>query len=410
MSSNKLFNRNFTLVVIGQIISLFGNSILRFALPLYLLDSTNSSAIFGTVLALSTVPMILLSPIGGIIADRINKRNIMVILDFLTAFLVFVFSILKSEFNPVILVSIVLIFLSSIQSIYQPSVQASIPLLCIEQNLLKGNAIINQVNSLSQLIGPIAGGLLYSVWGLNPIVIVSGISFLISAIMEIFIKIPFKAQQNGSIIKTVKSDLLESMDFIFKQKPIIIKSISVVAIFNLFFTSMLSVGIPILIKITLNLDDKLYGFTQASMAAGGLLGGIIVGVLASKIKVNKLHRILFLVSICVIPMAITILYNFNPIISYVIITLCSFIFMAFATMFSVIALSFIQKETPINLIGKVISYVLALSMSAQPIGQMMYGFLFNILSSKLYIILFTTSIISICISLMSKRIFKEFVD
>lgn len=77
--NSKLFSRDFALVVIGQIISLFGNAIIRFALPLYLLNQTGSSALFGTVTALAFIPSILLAPVGGIIADRINKRSLWVL-------------------------------------------------------------------------------------------------------------------------------------------------------------------------------------------------------------------------------------------------------------------------------------------------------------------------------------------
>lgn len=80
----RLFSKDFILVVIGQIISLFGNATIRFALPLYLLNNTGSSALFGMVTACAFIPAILLSPIGGIVADKVNKRNIMVILDFIT--------------------------------------------------------------------------------------------------------------------------------------------------------------------------------------------------------------------------------------------------------------------------------------------------------------------------------------
>ena len=83
--NQKLFSRDFTLVVIGQIISLFGNAALRFALPLYLLNRTGSSALYGTVMACAFIPAILLSPVGGMIADRGNKRNVMGVLDFFTA-------------------------------------------------------------------------------------------------------------------------------------------------------------------------------------------------------------------------------------------------------------------------------------------------------------------------------------
>lgn len=78
----KGFSKDFIMVVIGQIISLFGNAALRFALPLYLLNQTGSSALYGTVTACAFLPSIAMSPIGGIVADRVNKRNIMVALDF----------------------------------------------------------------------------------------------------------------------------------------------------------------------------------------------------------------------------------------------------------------------------------------------------------------------------------------
>ena len=90
--NQKLFSKDFTLVVIGQIISLFGNATIRFALPLYLLNLTGSSALYGTVTACAFIPAILLSPIGGIVADRVNKRNIMVILDFFTAAVILAFT------------------------------------------------------------------------------------------------------------------------------------------------------------------------------------------------------------------------------------------------------------------------------------------------------------------------------
>lgn len=88
----QVFSRDFTLVVIGQIISLFGNAILHFALPLYLLRETGSSALFGVVTACSFLPMVILSPIGGAVADRVNKRSMMAGLDFFTAGLILMYA------------------------------------------------------------------------------------------------------------------------------------------------------------------------------------------------------------------------------------------------------------------------------------------------------------------------------
>ena len=116
----QLFSKDFTLVIIGQIISLFGNAIIRFALPLYLLNLTGSSALYGAVTACAFIPAILLSPIGGIAADRVNKRNIMVVLDFFTAAVILSFSLLMNRMNLILLLTVTLMLLYSIAGAYQP--------------------------------------------------------------------------------------------------------------------------------------------------------------------------------------------------------------------------------------------------------------------------------------------------
>ncbi len=135
LNMNKLFKRDFTMVVIGQIISLFGNAILRVALPLYLLRETDSSSLFGAVTACSFILMMIFSLFGGVIADRKNKRNIMVALDFTTAAVILIFSFALGKVSLFPLMIAVLMILYSISGIYQSAVQASIPLIT-ENNFL----------------------------------------------------------------------------------------------------------------------------------------------------------------------------------------------------------------------------------------------------------------------------------
>lgn len=161
--------RDFTLVVAGQIISLFGNAILRFALPLYLLKETGSSALFGTVTALALLPMILLSLLGGVLADRVNKRNIMAGLDFLTAFIILVFYVLVGRAPVIPLFIVTLMLLYGISGTYQPAVQASIPALVPKERVLPASAIVNQIGSLASFIGPVIGGMLYGFRGIGSI-------------------------------------------------------------------------------------------------------------------------------------------------------------------------------------------------------------------------------------------------
>ena len=74
-------NKNFIIIVIGQIISLFGNAIQRFSMSLYLLEFTGSTATFSTILAISTIPYIVFAPISVRLSDNINRKKIMVWLD-----------------------------------------------------------------------------------------------------------------------------------------------------------------------------------------------------------------------------------------------------------------------------------------------------------------------------------------
>lgn len=406
MTSRKLWNRDFTLVVIGQIISLFGNSILRFALPLYLLDMTGSSTIYGAVLACSTIPMILLSPVGGILADRVNKRNIMVALDFITTIIILGFSICLGKVDGVILILSIMVLLYAIQGAYQPTVQSSIPSLVNDGQLLSANAVINQVNSLSGILGPVIGGLLYGVWGLPPILLTAGILFFSSAVLEVFIHIPhIPAKSANGIISIVKNDFRESIQFVRSEKPVIWKVMCIVAIFNLFLTSMLLVGMPVLITQILKMSSQLYGYAQGALMAGGIVGGIVVGVLGKRIKIHNSYLLLFGTALTIFPIGIVFLIHASAIVSYFTISLCAFLFMMISTVFSIQMLAFIQGETPPHLIGKVISCVLMLSLCAQPIGNAMYGVLFDLFSATPWIVIFAVLGISILISTASKKVF-----
>lgn len=410
-NNTKLLNKNFMIMVIGQIISLFGNAILRFALPLYLLEETGSAALFGLVSACSFIPMIILTPFGGIIADRVNKKYIMVALDFVTALVMVTFTIFIGKTNLVFLIIITLMILYGIQGAYQPSVQASLPFLVDKENLLKGNAIINQVSALANLIGPIIGGLLYGVYGLLPILIASIVCFILAVIMEMIMKIPYvKNESKSSMIAIVKDDIKTSVSFIIKEKPVLFKTIIIISLFNLFLTSMIIIGIPVIITTTLNMSSQAYGITQGVIALGGLCGGILIGLLFKKLKISTSYRILFWDILALIPMGLTLMFKMPVNISYVVITVCCFFIMTISTVFSIQMITFIQGETPGNLIGKVISICLAIGMCAQPIGQVFYGYVFEALKDNISLIIFGAFLAGGVIVIISKKVFSKLED
>lgn len=410
--TSKLFSKDFTLVVIGQIISLFGNAAIRFALPLYLLNITGSPALYGTVTACAIIPSILLTPVGGIIADRINKRNIMAALDFFTAFVILTFTMLMNAVNLVVLLTTVLMLLYGIAGAYQPSVQASIPALVSKENFMTANSVINTISSFSALTGPVLGGILYSAYGLYPVLFICIICFFLSALMEIFIKIPHKKQPaRAGLIEILKQDFSDSFAFITKEKPFIGKTLLTICGINLFLSSMIVVGLPYIITEILGLpsalSNQLYGYASGALAAGGLFGGISAGIFAKKLPFQKSGNLVMVCALCIFPMGVSLLLISSPLINYAVITLCCFIMMVFSTLFTVQMMTFVQSETPDNLIGKVIALIFALSTCAQPLGNALYGILFDLCPSREYLVVFFSGTISLIIALKTKLLCGE---
>lgn len=407
---NKLFTKDFTLVVIGQIISLFGNAAIRFALPLYLLNQTGSSALHGTVMACAFIPAVLLSPVGGLIADRVNKRNIMVILDFSTAGLILLFMLLMDRVSLVLLLTIVLMLLYGIAGAYQPAVQASIPALVSRDGVMRANAVINVISSFASLLGPVLGGILYSAYGLLPVLEISIASFAASAVMEIFIRIPYRKQESaGSIIGTAMGDLRESVHFICRQKPVIGKGLLIVCGINLFMSAMITVGLPWLITevlpFTAGQANRLYGYAEGALAAGGVVGGISAGALADRLQIGRAGNLLIAGALGVFPIGFALLWLDSGMAVYVTITVCCFVIMVISTIFTVQVMSFVQTETPQNLIGKVIAVIMTGAMCAQPLGNAMYGFLFELCAEREAVVVLFAGIVSLVIAVRAGKVF-----
>ncbi len=406
MKTNSVKNKNFILIVIGQIISLFGNGIVRFALPLYLLQTTGSSAIFGIVSAMSFIPLIMVMPIGGVVADRIDKKNIMVILDFLTGILMLIFLILINKISTIPLVIFTMMILYSINGLYQPAVQASMPLILDEEALVKGNAIVSSVSSLSNLLSPIIGGVLFGNFSIRYIIIASMICFFISSILELFIKIPYnKTLEKQSILQILKIDILTSINFIFKDKVTLSKMVFITCILNTFISALIMISLPILITEKLKFSSQMYGIATGILALGGILGGVITGIL--KPKIEKLYKLFFILTFSLIPLFIAPFFTSIKIISFILILFSSFLVMCIATVISILIMTYIQNNTPENIVGKIMAFLLTLSICSQPLGQLFYGFAFEYGIGYESLIILIAIVISVFIGVYSKLAFKN---
>lgn len=406
--NRSLFRRDFVLVLIGQIISLFGNAALRLALPLYLLDQTGSAALFGLVSALAFLPMIVLSPLGGLAADRLPKAKIMACLDFFTAALAGGAALLLGRAPLVPLMAAVLMLLYSIQGLYTPAVQASLPLLVGPEALVSANAAINLVNSLSALSGPIIGGVLYGTFGLSPVLWVSAGCFLISAVMELFIRIPHVVQPGaGSPWRTAAADLSDSARFLFREKPGLARCALLAFSLNLILCALVNIGYPVLITGQLGLESHWYSFVEAAAGAGGLLGGGFAGFWGRRLRFQMLPGLVFGCCSSVLTMALPFLLEASVPVTYGLLLLAVLIMMVLCTMCSILLVAHIQEETPERLVGKVMSFAMALSLCSQPIGQAVYGLLFEALGDRPWRILLGAAAAIAIIALAARKSAKS---
>lgn len=379
MLKPNLFARDFTLVVVGQIISLFGNAALRLALPLYLLDATGSEALFGLVSACAFLPMVILSPVGGAVADRLPKAAIMAALDFLTCGLTAALALLlgRAPLVPLLLAGLMLLY--GIQGAYQPAVNAAVPLLAPEGRLVAANGVINGVNALSSLAGPVLGGVLYGRLGLEPVLWMSGCCFLVSAVMELFIRIP-RSPGGGEkgVLAALWEDTRLSTRFLFRERPELARGVGLVCAVNLALSAMFIVGLPILVKKHLGLPSGWYGAAQGAMALGALAGGVLAGVLGARLTTKACPGLLGLCGALTLGMAVPLALSAPAWVSYAVLVLLSGGMMALSSLFSIVMLSYVQSRTPQALMGKVMAWVMTLAMCASPLGQAAYGVLFQL--------------------------------
>ena len=407
-SVTKFWNKNFIMLVIGQIVSLFGNAILRFALPMYVLLTYGSPELMGRVMALAVVPMIVIAPFGGVIADRLNKKRLIVFLDFFTAAGVFIYLWAIGSLSIVPITIIALMMLIAINGMMGPATDSSFPLIVPAEQLVRANSITMAINTLAMMVGPPLGGILLAEFGLNSLLIVGGISFALAATMEVFIRIPsIKHKSSGSMIRVIVGDLGAGIRFAVKEQTIIAKILLVVIMFSLIVASFGLIALPVLVTQYLNMTSRMAGLAAGILGAGGVAGSILAGILGQKMNIRMNHWPLLIIGICLAPMGLAFFLSTNAIVAFVTLVAVMFCLMGASTVFTVQMLTFIQRITPPELLGKTMALIMTATVLSQPLGQWAYGILFERLMETPWIIIFSVSFLAVIIALWARGYFRS---
>jgi len=398
-------NKNFIIIVIGQIISLFGNAIQRFCMSLYILDLTGSAAVFSRILAISTIPYILFAPIAGLLADTVNRKKIMVYLDFVSAALMAVYGvILISGRDNTVIVASVMFMLSAIYTLYSPAVTASIPQIVKKERLALANGMIQQVGYIVNLLGPVMAGVLYSFIGIKMVVILNAISFLLSAILELFLDIPnlkIKEKFENPLLKSI-TEMKKSFIYLKEKKKVVLGIIVSYALTNIFVIPILSVVTPYFINIKMNMPSSIYGFIEAIFVLGMIIGGLIITFRPKLFKIKKLHKTMYPMVIAIIIMGIaTCLNTENKLLILGLYSIGGFGIMLSLALSNIISLTHIQEEVRGDMLGKVSAFSTAVATVSVTPGQLFYGQLID-LNFSLFSILILTSFFSIGVVMFIK--------
>ena len=404
----KLFTRNFIFLIAGQISSLIGNNTLKFALSMYVLERTGSASVFAGLLALSMIPTILLSPFGGILADRANRRNIMVALDTLSGLSVLIAGFATASGQDIPVIGTLLVVLSVLGAFESPTVQACIPQMLSGENIIKGNAVVNQVASIASLVTPFLGSVFYTALGIRPVFYAAVVCFFVTALFECFIRLDYKkpAQATG-IFTVIREDFAVSIHFLRREQPGILKLLLLAAAVSLFVAGTAVVGFPYLVRTVLGLSAAHYGAAESAMGVASILGSLCVVALAKKMRPRHLVIVLVFFGLCLIPCGIAFLLPLRTFTRYIILLIMFCACQLGCSLFSTYAISMIQERTPEHLMGKVMSYVFTLSLCAQPAGQIIYGALFDRFSDSAYRVLIPSGIIICVIGLASAGFFVQ---
>ena len=411
-----LYEKNFNILVLGQVISLFGSSIQRFALSLYLLDLTGSAGIFSAILALSMVPVVLISPIAGMLADRGNKKRLMIGLDSLSALLLLVYVwIVFNGQDHVLVIATVMVLLSTISTIYQPVVNTCVPLIVSRDHLVRANAIIQQVASLSQFLGPILAGLLYGFFGITGVVIINLVSFLFSALLELFLEIPHQRREGQQSFKAAfMTDMKESYHYLRHENLIDCRMLLFSGFYNLFLVPVFSVATPYLIKVTFALSSEVYGWAEGMIALGMIVGGFIITYKPNHFHIKRVYQLLYLTSVSMMLMGgVVYLFHFGFIdaaTSVVLFTVCGMIIMGVLGIANVLSAAYLYQAVDGAILGKILAFGSAFATLCIPLGQILFGGLLEVLSQKLYLLILMAAFFVFLVTLLVRwnvRLIKE---
>ncbi len=377
-----MWQRQFSLVIIGQLVSQLGNAVLRISMSLYILDITGSAKAFSMMLALSTLPYIFLAPFAGKLADTQSKKNIMVFLDIACLVMMLVYYLALPVGNGIYITTLCMVLLSACYTLYQPAVTTSIPFIVQSSHLTRANAMVQQVGHTVNFIGPVLGSLVYSFFGIRQVVLLNMLSFLIVAVLELFLKIPDRESvlKRRQLRKNALIDMTDTVKHLAQEKKVILRIIATYAMMNLFVVPILTIVTPFFVRVVLEMPPAYFGYIESISVLGMLTGGLLVSLFPHVLSIKRVHHTMYPLMVAVaILSVVTFLSVAHNRSTYTTLLIAFYALGSFLIMFSIavsniLTLSYTQSQVAKERLGQVSAFSTAVATMSIVPGQLMFGF------------------------------------
>jgi MFS family permease len=374
-----LLNKHFVLLWQSQALSLLGTQAYVIAMAFWIKRTFDSATLMSLMPMLSSLPAVLLSPLGGVVADRYSRRTIIIVSNAVRGILILGLAGLAyflPEHNTLLLICllIVTIISSAFSSFFIPAVTAIVPDLVPEAQVARANFLIQGANQLATLFGQGLGGLLFRVLGAPFIILANALSFLLAALCQCFIAIPqpaLKPESGEARLKQFQEDLREGWHYIWNEAGL--KRVTITStLISFFFAGVLTLA-PAYVDDFLKVRADWVGYLAVSSGIGTFLGFVLAGAFRLSGKTRAGATILFIAlnALGVALLGVLINQYAALVILFGCGVSCGFIAVSINTI--------IQVATPREMRGRIFGLLATASGAMAPLGMGLAGIITDLL-------------------------------
>ncbi|MBZ4224629.1 MFS transporter [Bacillus wiedmannii] len=354
-----LKNTNFLFLWAATLFSSFALAFFTFSQTWYIAKTLNLEASLGVVFVALSVPRLIFMIIGGAVADKFPKKNIMFYSNIIRAILV---ATILTWFivGDVTLYTFALfaLFFGLADAFFWSADGSILPELVEKSRLTQANSLTQMSNQASVILGPVLGGILIKFTNYETIFSITILLLIVAAILVQKIQFTMPEQQNTD--KGMFTSIKEGILYV-KESPFLSTFLICSAFLNLFLIGPMQVGFPLFVKNVLHGDSLQFSYLEASVGGGMAIGAVIVGLK----NINR-RRGLFCIIMMLLSGVFFLSINFSTVLWQ---ALLAGMFYGITIAMAIVPLmAMIQSTVKEEMMGRVMSLLMLSSMGFIPLS------------------------------------------